>query len=431
VTADRRLLTADWVLPVGGSPIPDGGVLLDAEGRIAAVGPRDALPADGAEIVPHPGAALLPGLVNVHTHLELTGLGGRIAEPAFPDWIRRIIELKRARGYDDFLAAARQGLADCHAAGVTTVADCGDSGAVIEALAEGGGRGIYYQEVFGPHPEQMAESLAGLRARVAELRRFTDAAGRVRLGVSPHAPYSVSGPLYRATAEFARAEGLPLAVHIAESPEESALLGEGTGGFADMWRRRGIPFPDGPGRTPVAWLEEHAVLGAETLCIHVVQADAGDIARLAAHDCPVAHCPLSNFGHGHGRAPLAALRDAGLRVGLGTDSVASVGTLDLLAEARAARALAGLDAERTLALVTVDGARALGLAAEIGTLGPGKWGDVAAIRVPAVAGPAAAIEAVLASQPSDVVATYVGGAAVHRAEATPAHQSPVRPPVRL
>jgi 5-methylthioadenosine/S-adenosylhomocysteine deaminase len=415
VTDGWRLLTADWVLPVGGSPIRDGGVLLDADGRIAAVAPRAALPVADVDLVEHPGTALLPGLVNVHTHLELTGLGGQAEEAAFPDWIRRIIELKRARTRADFLAAARQGLADCHAAGVTTVADCGDSGAVIEALAEGGGRGIYYQEVFGPHPEQATESLAGLRARLAQLRRFADAAGRVRLGVSPHAPYSVSGPLYRAAAEFARAEGLPLAVHIAESPEETALLGDGTGGFADMWRRRGIPFPDGPGRTPVAWLEEQAVLGPETLCIHVIQVDAGDIGRLAAHDCPVAHCPLSNRRHGHGRAPLAALRVAGLRVGLGTDSVASVGALDLLAEARAARELAGLDAARTLALVTLEGARALGLDAEIGTLAPGKWGDAAAIRLPAGVDAAGAIDAVLASGPADVRATYVAGRVLHHA----------------
>ncbi|HEU4699639.1 MAG TPA: amidohydrolase family protein [Gemmatimonadales bacterium] len=417
------LLTADWVLPVGGSPLRDGGVLLGADGRIAAVGPARELATRGARDEHHPGAALVPGLVNAHTHLELTGLGGQVEEDDFVHWLRRLIELKRARSYADFLAAARRGLADCFASGVTTVADCGDSGAVIEALADGGGRGIYYHEVFGPHPEQVEASMTGLRARVAELRRFEDAEGRVRLGVSPHAPYSVSGPLYAAAAAWARAEGLPLAVHIAESPAERALLADGTGGFAEMWQRRGIPLLPpcaGAARTPVAWLEAHGVLGPDALCIHVVQADAGDIGRLRAHDAPVAHCPLSNRRHGHGRAPLAALRGAGLRVGLGTDSVASVGTLDLFAEARAARALAGLDAEAALALLTVEGARALGLADEIGTLAPGRWGDVAAIALPAAcAGPEAtghdAIEAVLAAAPGDVRATWVAGRPVYRA----------------
>src|SRR5690606_9574465 len=182
---------------------------------------------------------------------------------------------------------ARQGIRDCLAAGVTTVADSGDSGAVIEALHEAGASGIAYQEIFGPHPDQWRERLEGLRRRVEDRRRFTSA--RVRIGVSPHAPYTVSGRLYGAVAQWARAEQLPMATHLAESVPEVELFNAGTGSFGAMWQRRGIALPDGPA-TPVAWLERHGVLGPDLLCAHVVHAGAEDVSRLARSGTPVAHC---------------------------------------------------------------------------------------------------------------------------------------------
>jgi cytosine/adenosine deaminase-related metal-dependent hydrolase len=415
-----RRLSARWVLPIEGPALEHGALLIGADGRIAAVGPEPVVPRPPDAAAEDFGdAVLLPGLINTHTHLELTGLDGGTPEPEFGTWIRRVREIKAARAPEAFLAAARRGLANCWAAGVTTVADTGDSGAVIEALAEAGGSGIAYQEVFGPHPDQRDASLLGLQQAVERLGRF--AGGRVRIGVSPHAPYTVSGTLYAATAAWAREAALPIAVHLAESPAESALLASGTGAFADAWRNRGIPMPAPLGRSPVAWLDEHGVLSERTLCIHVVQADPADVRRLARTNAAVAHCPLSNRAHGHGQAPLAALLAAGLRVGLGTDSIMSVGTLDLLAEARAARAVAGLDAARALALCTRDAARALGLEREVGVLAPGRWGDCVVIR-PGAAPDASrtdmsAEDLVLASGPRDVLATFVGGRDVHRTTA--------------
>ncbi len=355
---------------------------------------------------------LLPGLINTHTHLELTGFDLGPPEPDFGDWIGRVRATKETRGAEEFLAAARLGLADCYAAGVTTVADTGDSGSVIQAMAEAGASGIAYQEVFGPHPAQTAESFAGLRARAEALGRF--AGGRVRLGLSPHAPYTVSGPLYAAVAEWAARDRLPLAVHLAESRAESELLQSGSGRFADAWRRREIPIPGGPGRSPVEWLDQHGVLGERTLCIHVVHAGAADLGRLAHRGCAVAHCPLSNAAHGHGAAPLADFLSYGLRVGVGTDSVLSVSRLDLLAEARTARALAGLDAESALALCTLGGAAALGLDGDTGSLEVGKWGDCVVLRsASAGASPA---ERALGSGRDDVIVTFLGGRDVFRAE---------------
>jgi 5-methylthioadenosine/S-adenosylhomocysteine deaminase len=408
-----RRLSARWVVPIEAPPIERGAVLLGADGRIVAVGPEARVPRPADVPSEDFGdALLLPGLINTHTHLELTGMGGDPPEPEFAGWIRRLREAKAALTAEAFLWAARRGLADCWAAGVTTVADTGDSGAVIEALADAGGSGIAYQEVFGPHPDQCDESLRELQGRVEALSRF--ATGRVRLGVSPHAPYTVSGALYRATARWARATELPIAVHLAESPAESALLSGGTGSFAEAWRRRGIPMPSPLGHSPVRWLDEQGVLSGRTLCIHVVQATGLDIGRLANAGAAVAHCPRSNRAHGHGEAPLAALLAARIRVGVGTDSVVSVGELDLLAEARAARSLAGLDAAAALALCTLNAARALGLESEIGGLRAGKWGDCVVIRCQAAGARHAPEEQALASGPGDVMATYVGGRDVYR-----------------
>jgi 5-methylthioadenosine/S-adenosylhomocysteine deaminase len=325
---------------------------------------------------------------------------------------------KAARRSEAFAAAARRGVEDAFAAGITTVADTGDSGAVLPALVEMGGSGIVYQEVFGPDPLESDQSLGRLRNQVATLREAE--AGRVRLGVSPHAPYTVSAPLYRAVAALAAADGLPVAVHLAESADETALVTRDEGAFAMAWRRRRIPsiaeqgrgLPPEARRSPVAWLDALGVLGPRTLCIHCVQLDPADIERLAATGASVAHCPVSNRRHGHGDAPLAALLAAGVPVGGGTDSVLSVGRLDLNPELRAARDLAGLSPRDALALATTGAARALGLD-DVGALVPGAWADLVAFgRVPA---PGEAPEsAVLAAGPDDVLATWVGGRAVYR-----------------
>ncbi len=411
-----RRLAAAWLFPGDRPPVADGAVLIDAAGRIAAVGPEPDVPAPPGLATERCSGALLPGLVNAHTHLELTGLEGRAEAADFPTWIREVIALKAQRSPADFLAAARRGLRDCWAAGVTTVADTGDSGAVIEALAQADGSGIAYHEVFGPHPDQAEAALSTALRRLDELRRF--AGPRVRLGISPHAPYSVSGALFAGVASLARALELPLAVHIAESRDETLLLQDHTGGFAEQWRTRGIPLPRSPGQTPLAWLDQLGVLGPATLCIHAVEVNSADLDLLGTRRATVAHCPRSNRRHGHGAAPLAAMLQRAIPVGAGTDSVASVAPPDLLAEVREARALAGLSAEDSLQLATLGAARALGLDAEIGSLTPGKWGDMVTMDLPGQVDAGRLADTLLSRRPADVRATFVAGRDVWRREAT-------------
>jgi 5-methylthioadenosine/S-adenosylhomocysteine deaminase len=367
--------------------------------------------------VPHPEIAqqqlladsvLLPGLVNTHTHLELTGFAGMVEDADFWEWIKHVMAVKAARSDEAFYLAAQQGIRYCWRGGVTTICDTGSTGQVIAALTGLGGSGIAHHEVFGASPQECDPAIKRFSADLDRLARH--ATGRVILGVSPHAPYTVSGPLYRASAELARAHGVPIAVHLAEPPGESALLHDFTGTFADFWRERGIPRPSPLSVSPVAWLEQHGVLSPRTLCIHVLNVNDADADLMQQHQCAVAHCPRSNRRHHAMDAPMQRYLDRQLRIGLGTDSEVSVAPLDLIAEARAARLLTGWDAASTVRALTLGGAEALGLEREIGSLEAGKWGDLAAIRVGATDTPE---EAVLASELSDVSATWLGGRQVH------------------
>lgn len=365
-------IRAARVHPVTAPSIEDGAVLVDGIGRIAAVGPDAQVPwPHGVQALHFPDAHLLPGLVNCHTHLELQLLGGgeRHDEPEFGKWIRRIRELKEATSPDAFNEAAVVGIRDCWSRGVTCIAETGSTGAVMSALHELRGRGIVYQEVFGPDPAKRDDSMLELQARVRALRTLTTAT--LRLGVSPHAPYTVSGPLYDSVAAFARREQLPIAVHIAESKEEVALVRDGAGPFADTLRARGITI-ESQRSSPITYLVERGVIMSGTLCIHCVHASEADVEQLLTLGAAVAHCPRSNAAHRHGRMPLDLFRKAGVPVGIGTDSVVSVGNLDLWAEAAAA----GLFGDAALRALTIEGARALAWEHEIGSLEVGKAADL-------------------------------------------------------
>ena len=365
-------IRAGSVHPVTAPPISDGAVLVDGGGRIAAVGPHSHVPAPReAETREFPQGVLVPGLVNCHTHLELTQLAGRVTDREFPAWIRRLRELKDATAAPEFRRAAEEGVRACWAAGVTCVADTGSTGAAAAALHALGGRGVVYQEVFGPDPRACEASLAELAASVERLRPL--ASDRLRLGVSPHAPYTVSAPLYRAVADFALRERVPLAVHLAESPQETQLVRDGAGPFADALRARGIAV-DPRADSPVRYLVQLGVLASgNCLCIHCVQVDRVDVDLLKTAGAAIAHCPRSNRAHGHGAAPLAVFRAAGIPVGLGTDSVVSTGDVSLWGDAVAA----GLKGEDALRMLTLEGARALGWDSEIGSLDVGKQADLA------------------------------------------------------
>lgn len=411
---------ARWVLPIARPPIPDGVVAVEG-GRIAFVGPPDHAPSGTEE---HLGdALLLPGLVNTHTHLELTVMRGFLEGLPFDAWIRTLTAA-RAEVLTDamLLDACRLGIVEGLRRGITTYADTSPRGLLpMRALAESGVRGIVYQEVFGPDASKAERALAELRETVSALREH--ATSLVRIGISPHAPFSVSDELFRSAAEYSAAASLPIAVHIGESDAEVALVRAGEGAFADRLRARGIAVAP-RARSSIDLLLRQGVLERRPLLIHCVRVDGDDIRCIAAAGAGVAHCPISNAKLGHGIAPLGDLLAAGIPVGLGTDSVAANNRMDLLEEARMAvlmqRVKTGrpdaISARVALDMATIGGARALGLEGEIGTLEEGKSADLVAFPLGASGVPVFEPEAaaVFALGGSEASLAVVGGSVLLR-----------------
>jgi cytosine/adenosine deaminase-related metal-dependent hydrolase len=372
---------ARWVLPITQPPI-ENGTVVESDGKITYVGPRQSAPSgDDYELGE---SILLPGLVNTHTHLELTAMRGFLEDGRFTEWIDKLRQSRNAVLNDEMLLdSARFGIVEGLEAGITTYADTCSSGVVIRALREQGVRGIMYQETFGPDPSHAAEAMRELEARINKLQ--PEQTDLVALGVSPHAPYTVSDRLYEAAARFAHSRRLPMAMHIAESAAEYEIVAGGTGEFAERWRRRGIAVSK-RARSPIELLDRLGALERGPLLIHCVRVDAADIQIMARHRCSVAHCPASNAKFGHGIAPLLPIAGAGIRVGIGSDSVASNNRMDILDEARLAVLIHRAATERhdafgahqALELATIGGARALNLDSRVGSLEVGKDADLAA-----------------------------------------------------
>ncbi len=413
------LLSARWVLPVSSPPIEHGGVHIDEHGRIAAVGKAEDLSRPHLEQRHLGEAALLPGLVNVHAHPELAPFRGLLDDLPFHQWIPTLMRCKRdaALTPEDDDAAARWTCVETLRAGITTVGATEASGAAVGALVEAGLRGIVYLEAFGPAPAQVDESMADLRARLARLAPLANE--RVRIGISPHAPYTVSDALYVSAAGLARSEELPVATHAAEAEAEELLVRAGAGPFATGLRTRGIATP-ARAESTIELLDRLGVLALRPLLIHAVRLSPADLRRIADNDAAIAHCPIANARLGHGTAPIPEARAAGIRVGLGTDSVASNNRLDLLEEARAAQLVqrARLHSSGVLAgpellrLATIDGANALGLGARVGTIERGKDADLCAVSLNRVhTTPTGDVINALfhAARGSDVVLTMVQG----------------------
>lgn len=397
-----RILSADWVVPVESDPIPNGAVAVE-DGLIAAVGTADEL---GAGERFHE-AVIVPGFVNAHSHLEYAVYAGFGDGLSFGPWIALHVERKQRIDLDDMEAIARLGALECLRSGITTVGDCSFSGAAATACAELGLRALVYLEVFGTDESALQERFEPTYERLAGALPE-----RVRLGISPHAPYTCSLELYRACAKL----GLPIATHLAESEAETEFLRAGTG----TWQEFAELLVPPPGTTGIRALADAGLLGSRVLAAHCVQADEEEIELLFAHDVAVAHCPRSNALLGCGIAPLTALREAGIRVCIATDSPASTPSFDMFDEMRAAIAGArarerrpgALTAAEALELATLGGASALGLEVETGSIVPGKQADLAVLSLAGSSflpweDPVTAT--VLGGSPERVVATLVSG----------------------
>jgi cytosine/adenosine deaminase-related metal-dependent hydrolase len=421
------LYCARWVLPISSPAIVDGAIAINGD-QITSVGSRVALTRQFPQTTVRDfgDSAIIPGLVNAHSHLELTAMRGFLEkeEADFFAWLKKLTMARLERMTpDDLYVSGAWGACEAVRAGVTCVADASDSAyESMSALRDVGLRGLVFQESFGPDPRLAGENFEKLKTKVARLREFETSL--VKCGVSPHAPYSVCVPQLELISEFAIDEGLPVMMHAAETAMEVALMRDGRGPFAEGLRSRGIEWR-APGVSTIQYLNYHGVLKSRPLLAHCINVDDADIETMKETETRVAHCPKSNAKLGHGVAPFEKFLEKGIAVGLGSDSVASNNTCDLLEEARFALLIARsasnpnrrVNAEEALQTATLGGAQALGYEGQIGELREGLQADFAVVsldgphQIPSY-DPASTL--IFASSGRDVILTVVAGREVYR-----------------
>ena len=418
------IYSARWVLPVSAAAIENGAVAVVGQ-RIAGVGPAGEIVAKfpAAKIESLGDAVILPGLINTHTHLELTALRGYLEkeENDFFAWLRKLTSARLERMTpDDIHVSATWGACEAVRAGVTCVGDASDSALLsMSALQDVGLRGVVYQESFGPDARLAQENFEKLKVKVGKLRERESRL--VQAGVSPHAPYTVCAPQLEMIVELAHSERLPVMMHAAESDAEELLLREGCGTFAEGLARRSIEWK-APGLSTIQYLKQVGILETMPLLAHCIRVDDDDIETLRNYGAKVAHCPKSNAKLGHGRAPFAKFLREDVVVGLGSDSVASNNTCDILEEARFATLMAraaghNVSASEALEAATLGGALCLELESEAGELKEGAQADLIAVSLRGIHqtpnyDPVATL--IFASSGRDVFLTIIAGREVYR-----------------
>lgn len=364
---DNPMIAARWVFPVVGPPLRDGVVSI-SQGGIDRVGPAGFLTPD----VHLGNVALLPGLVNAHTHFDLSGLRHRIhPSPDFTGWLTGVIRARLAASPEHVAADVRAGAAESAAAGVALVGDIAGTDHTWPALRGAPLSATVFREFLGLTPERADAAIARMREWAASHAPTR----HLRPGLSPHAPYSVRHTLFRAAAELK----LPLAVHLAESPDEARLLESRDGPFAEFLRSLNVWDADGLCHSHAELLD--AVESAPSLAAVHANFLPASLGR-GANTCRV-YCPRTHAAFGWERYPLAECVAAGLPVALGTDSLASNPDLDLLAEVWQVRAThPEIGGAEILRMATINGARVLGWEGRFGAIAPGCAAHFIAVPLP-------------------------------------------------
>ncbi len=379
---------AAWVCPISSPPVPAGWFAVRG-GRIAEVG-ASGRPAPAGIVRDLGHVAVMPGLVNAHTHLELSWLRGRVPPAAtFIDWIKRLVVMRggRSERADDpsVVEAARHAAHEARRFGTAAIGDISNSLASVEPIRDAGLTGLVFHELIGfaETDGRLVEVTRAERAGVG-----ADAAGQVRITLCPHAPYSVSPELFRAIRAEVDSAAVPItSVHLGESESEVAFLEDGSGPWPAVLRLVGSMREDWtpPRVGPVEYLDALGMLDARTLVVHGVRLGMSGLQRLAAIGCTLVTCPRSNQWVGAGAPPIERFYTSGVKVAVGTDSLASVDDLNIFEELKTMRWLAsGIPARRLLESATLSGAVALGLGDELGSIEICKRADLIAVDLPTV-----------------------------------------------
>jgi len=369
---ERQVYRARWVFSGDSAAVENGVVEIEA-GRISALGDRaDAAARDLGDV------ALIPGLVNAHTHLEFSDLAEPVS-PATPftAWIRSLVANRRQR--DPSADPVSQGLRESARAGTTTVGEIASPGWNLEDFQSANSRAVIFQELLGLAASQHDAQLALAKEHLAAPREE-----RLIHGISPHAPYSVRPPLYQALVDLAVERGAPLAVHLAETRAELELLKNGRGEFVELlrgfgvWDETAIPR----GSRPLDYLRPLEAV-QHALVIHGNYLDDEEIAFLAERpQITVVYCPRTHAYFGHTPHPWLRLLKADASVAIGTDGRGSNPDLSVWRELQFLHSrFPQVDPAMLLELGTIRGARALGVDDSTGSLAPGKAADLAVVRL--------------------------------------------------
>lgn len=377
---------AAWILPISEPPIRDGWLAVD-RGRVVAIGAagRRVL-SDGAQVVGLGDVAVLPGLVNAHTHLELSYLHDEVPPASqFVTWVRGVMNARRQHpdpSGREILDAVDRALTEAVACGTAIVGDISNTLVTFGPLTRSSLAAVVFHELIGfdtPDPAGMvAKACSDLEALVPT--------ERVRASLAAHAPYSVAPLVLRAIRQAVdRDLFAPCSIHVSESAEEVEFIRGGGGPWRAVleeigsWNPAWIP----PGGSPVQFLDDSGFLDARVLAVHGVQMTTADLDRLVARGTTLVTCPRSNGHTGAGAPPIEDFYNYGVKVAVGTDSLASSPDLNVFAELATMRALAPtVSAGALLDSATRQGARALGFDADYGTIEPGKSGRLLAVSVP-------------------------------------------------
>lgn len=377
--AQRATFRARWVVPVATPPIENGFVAVGDDGRVSALGSWDRL--SRRDAIDFGECTLLPGFVNAHTHLELTCYAGQIPPGSLWTWIRRLVELRAQPGrIDREREAVRLGAELSLRSGVTTVGDISRTHLAWPVLKTSPLRKVCFAELlcFAGEPPRTLEELD-------ETVRRTQTDERLAVGLSPHAPYSVTPEQLRGCVERAGRGQLPLTMHVAETPEERRLIEDGGGMLYYVFWWQGFLKKCPPPRRPLfEYLADAGLFGIPALLAHVNYVEERELDRLARSPCSVAYCPRAHRFHRHEPHRFREMLQRGINVCIGTDSLAGTESLSVLDELRFLhREHADLDPGLLLEMGTLRGAKALQLDSCIGSIAAGKRADLVAVPLDA------------------------------------------------
>ncbi len=400
---------ARFVIPVDGEVIEDGvveserGLIVDVRKAAAADKTSRAVKCGtGFQPVEQGDVALFPGFVNAHTHLELTYLAGKVPPDGdFIGWLERLVQISIASPIDSALIrrSTAQGIEQSLMSGVTTIGDItrhpNETRAVLaksslrivsfgEVIAIGGCRDQLQPRLNAALPKSVIRSPRSLIPNRQSSIDLQPRSHTLRIGVSPHSPYTVEPEGLRACAARATAQNAPLCIHLAETRHEDEFARQGTGALTDYLRRLNVwdnRIPVG-GCDAIELVMRCGVLTPRSIAAHVNYVTDDQLTSFASTGAHVVYCPRTHHAFGHQPHRFRDMLAMGVNVCIGTDSLASSPSLSVLDELRFLhRAYPDFPAAELIRMGTIRGARALGLDSEVGSLAPGKRADLVAVAL--------------------------------------------------